>query len=146
MPLYNAAKLAIGGSEASPSLGAIDLDDDTFYVMLTTSSYAPDVDSHTVRSDVTNEVSASGTYTAGGAQIANTAVTVDNTNDRAVFDGDDVSWTSATITARYAVIYKSTGTASTDPLLAYIDFGTPQTSTNGTFAITWNSSGIITLT
>lgn len=58
-------------------------------------------------------------------------------------DGDDVTWTGATITARAAVLYKDTGNAATDPLIAYIDFGGDITSTNGPFTISWDSAGVL---
>ena len=48
--------------------GSIDLDTDTINVMLVTSTYTPDQDAHTKRSDITNEVSGTG-YTAGGSRI-----------------------------------------------------------------------------
>jgi hypothetical protein len=124
--------------------GSIDLDTDTIKVALVTSSYTPDQDAHVFFSSVTNEVSGTG-YTAGGATLANKAVTQDNTDNEGVFDADDVSWTSSTITARGAVVYKSTGTASTSPLICYIDFGADKVSTNGTFSIQWNTEGILNL-
>jgi hypothetical protein len=125
--------------------GSIDLDTDTIKVMLVTSAYAPDADAHTKRSDVTNEVSGTG-YTAGGATLANKAVTADNTDNEGVFDADDVQWASSTITARGAVLYKSRGGASSaDELIAYIDFGSDKTSTGGNFDITWDAEGIINL-
>lgn len=111
----------------------VDFDADTFYIMLVTSSYTADKDAHTKRSDVTNEVSGTG-YTSGGAESTVT-VTKDTTNDRIDIDFSNVSWTSATITAAGGVIYKSTGTASTDNLVAYLDFGGDVTSTNGTFTV-----------
>lgn len=58
------------------------------------------------------------------------------------FDAADTSWTTATITARYAVVYKSTGTASTSRLIFLLDFGSNQSSTAGTFQITWDTQGI----
>lgn len=124
--------------------GSIDLDTDTIKVALVTSSYTPDQDVHDFFDDVTNEVSGTG-YTAGGASLANKAVTADNTDNEGVFDADDVSWTTATITARGAVLYKSTGTASTSALIAYIDFTADKVSTAGTFTISWNSEGILNL-
>lgn len=125
--------------------GAIDLDTDTIKVMLVTSSYTPNQDTHTKRSDVTNEVTGTG-YTAGGASLASKAVTADTTNDRGVFDADDVSWTTSTITARGAVLYKDRGGASSaDELIIYLDFSTDQISTAGTFTIAWNSEGILNL-
>lgn len=120
----------------------VDLDTDTVKVALVTSSYAPNQDTHDFFDDVTNEVTGTG-YTAGGATLGSPVVTLDTTNDRVDFDAADTSWTSSTLTARAAVIYKSTGTASTSPLIAYIDFGSDQVSSAGTFLITWNASGIL---
>ena len=125
--------------------GSIDLDTDTIKVALVTSSYTPNQDTHDNFDDVTNEVTGTG-YTAGGASLANKAVTADTTDNEGVFDADDVTWSSSTITARGAVVYKSTGTASTSPLICYLDFGSDQTSSSGNFTITWNSEGIVNLT
>lgn len=125
--------------------GSIDLDTDTIKVMLVTSSYTPNQDTHTKRSDITDEVAGTG-YVAGGAALANKTVTVDNTDNEGVFDADDLSWSTATITARGAVLYKSRGgAASADELLCYFDFGADKTSTAGTFLITWNAEGILNL-
>src|SRR6267154_4652595 len=125
--------------------GNIDLDTDSIYVLLVTSSYTPDIDAHTKRSDISNEVTGTG-YTAAGAAITTPTVTQDNTNDKGVFDVDDVTWSTATITARGAVIYKHRGGASSaDNLIAYIDFGGDKVSSAGNFTIQWNASGIIAL-
>lgn len=113
--------------------------------MLVTATYTPDQDAHTKRSDITNEVTGTG-YTAGGAALANKAVTADNTDNEGVFDADDLTWSTATITARAAVLYKSRGGASSaDELLPYIDFGADKTSTAGNFTIAWNAEGILNL-
>jgi hypothetical protein len=122
----------------------VDLDTDTIKVALVTSSYTPNADTHDFFDDVTNEVVGTG-YTAGGATLATPTVTLDTANDRVDFDADDTQWTTSTITARAAVIYKSTGTASTSPLIAYIDFSTDQISSAGTFLIQWSASGILRL-
>lgn len=60
-----------------------------------------------------------------------------------VLDGGTVSWPSSTITARYAVIYKDTGTGSTSPLIGFVDFGQDESSSSGTFQITWHTDGIL---
>ena len=112
--------------------------------MLVTSAYTPNIDTHAFRSAVTGEVSGTN-YTAGGKALTTKSVTQDNTGDAAVFDADPVTWASSTITARGAVLYKDTGNAATDNLIAYFDFGTDETSSNGDFTITWNASGILTL-
>lgn len=115
--------------------GAIDLDTDTFKVVLTTSAYTENKDTHTKRSDVTNEVTGTG-YTAGGASTSVT-ITKDTTNDRLDISIGAASWATSTITARKAVVYKSRGGASSaDELVAVIDFGSDVISTAGTFTLT----------
>jgi hypothetical protein len=124
--------------------GAIDLDTDTFKIMLVTSGYTP-VKTHNRRDDITNEVAGAG-YTAGGATLASVTLTQDDTNDQAVWDAVDVTWSSSTITARGAVIYKSRGgAASADELVKYFDFGSDQSSSNGNFTIQFNASGILNI-
>ena len=130
---------------------AINLATDTIKIMLVAAStWTPNIDTDVFIDDGTandaksNEVAASGTYSAGGATLTMTGST-DDTDDEGVFDATDVSWTSATITARYAVVYKSTGVDTTSPIIAIIDFGSDQTSTVGTFLITFAAEGIINL-
>ena len=114
--------------------GAIDFDTDTFKIMLVTSTYTANKDSHDKRDDVTNEVSGTG-YTAGGATVACT-VTKDTANDKVTLAFASTSWATATITARGAVIYKSRGgSSSADELVAYIDFGSDVSSTAATFTV-----------
>lgn len=124
--------------------GAIDLTSDTIKVALVTSSYTPDQDGDADFSDVSDEITGTG-YTAGGATLTSLSVTQDNTNDRGVFDADDVTWSTSTITARGAVVYKSTGTSATSNLICYIDFSTDQVSSAGDFKITWSADGIVYL-
>jgi len=85
-------------------------------------------------------------YTAGGATLANVAVTTVTTND-AKFDADDVTWTASggSITASYAILYNDTDTD--DPPVAFIDFGGSESAGDGTdFLIVWNANGIFTWT
>ena len=123
----------------------IDFDSDTIKVMLCTNSYTPDQDTHEHKDNVTNEVSGPG-YTAGGATLSNKSVSYTAGTNVAKFDADDVSWSSSTITARYAVIYDSTGVDSTSPLIGYVDFGQDISTSNGTFQIIWDAAGIFTFT
>ena len=88
---------------------------------------------------VTNEVGDSGTYSAGGGTLANQAVTTDGTT--AICNFDDLEFTSATINARYAVIYQ-TGTPT--KAVCILDFSTDQVSTAGTFKIDFPASGAST--
>lgn len=118
--------------------GAIDIDTDTFHLMLTTNVYTPNQDTHQFRSDVTNEVASSGTYvTAGGNALAGVAVTYDAASNETRIVWTSPAYTTATITARTAVIYKRRGGAATaDELLAYCTEAADVTSTAGTFTVT----------
>jgi hypothetical protein len=114
--------------------GAIDFDTDTFKIMLVTSSYTPNKDTHDRRDDVTNEVTGTG-YSTGGSTIACT-VTKDTGNDKVTLQFASTSWASSTITARAAVVYKSRGGASSaDELVFYNDFDADVSTTNGTFTV-----------
>jgi len=120
--------------------GVIDLDTDTFYIMLVTSTYTPSASDH-YRSDVTNEVTGTG-YTAGGQAL--TSVTAAISGTTLVWDAADPSWTSSTITARGAVVYKHRGGASSaDELCCYFDFGADKSSSSGTFTIQINAAGLL---
>jgi hypothetical protein len=122
----------------------VDWDTDTLKCMLLTSTYTPNQTTHKYKSDLTNEVSGTG-YTATGAAL--TSVTVTNSGLVMTFDAADTSWTTSTITARYAVIYDSTpATDATRPLICLINFGADVSTTAATFLITWNASGIVSFT
>ena len=114
--------------------GQIDFDTDTFYMMLVTSSYTPDQDTHLDRADVTNEVTGTN-YTSAGQSVTVTVGAVDTANDRVDISFADVTWASSTITAAAAVVYKYTGTAADDLLVAYLDFGGDVSSTSGDFTV-----------
>jgi hypothetical protein len=124
----------------------VDFDTDTIKVALLSSSYTPNQDTDDYFNDVsTYEVSGTG-YTAGGATLASKTVGYTSGTNVTKFDAADVSWTSSTITARYAVVYVATGTASTSALIGYVDFGSDQSSSSGTFSIVWDAAGIFTTT
>jgi len=125
----------------------IDFDTDTIKVALLTSSYTPNQDTHDYFDDVSSyEVTGTG-YTSTGVTLANKTVGYTSGTNVTKFDADDVSWTSSTITARYAVIYDaSPATNATRPLIAYVDFGSDQSSSSGTFSIVWDAAGIFTTT
>ena len=114
--------------------GSIDFDTDTFKVLLTTSSYTENKDTHDFRDDVTNEVTGTG-YTAGGNTVT-VSVTLDTANDRVDISLGGTTWTTSTITARKAVYYKARGgLSSADELIAVNDFGSDVVSSSGTFTL-----------
>lgn len=123
----------------------VDWDTDTIKVALCTSTYSPNQDSHEYFDDITNEV-VGANYTTGGATLGSKTIEYVSGTNTVKLDGADVVWSSSTLTARYAVIYVATGTASTSVLLGYVDFGEDKISDNVEFKITWNASGIFTIT
>lgn len=117
--------------------GNINPNADTFKVMLV-SAVPTNKKTALKRSDISTEITGTG-YTAGGVTSACT-VAKDTTNDWETLTFANVSWTTATITAVGAVIYKSRGGASSaDELVAFVDFGGSFTSTAGQFAVTFSS-------
>ena len=103
----------------------------TFYLALYTNSASP-TKSTTVYS-ATNEVASGSGYTTGGNSLTN--VTPALSTDTACCDFSDTSWTSATITARGAVIYNSDATPDNNQTVCVLDFGGDKTCTSGTFTI-----------
>jgi hypothetical protein len=132
---HTAARFASGANASS----------DTYKVKLLTAATFDAT--HTTLTATGGTEATTGTgYTAGGATLANVAVTTVTTND-AKFDADDVTWTASggSITASYAILYNDTDTD--DPPVAFIDFGGSESASDGTdFLIVWNASGIFTWT
>ena len=92
-------------------------------------------DASTTDYTTTNEVAASGSYAAGGGTLTN--VTPTSSSTTAFTDFDDITFTSATITARGALIYNTEtggGSGTTDTVVV-LDFGSDKSSTAGDFQI-----------
>jgi len=105
---------------------------DTFKLALYTSSAT--LDATTTTYSATNEVGNSGSYSAGGGTLTNISPTTSGTT--AFTDFDDISFTSATITARGALIYNTTPAHTyTNPTVVVLDFGSDKSSSAGTFTI-----------
>ena len=141
--VYGAAAEAIGD-------GALDLDDNSFRMILVTSTHTPNQSTHSTYADVSaNEVSGTG-YTTFGQGLTCTWV---RSGLVVTFDCDDQSWTGSTITAKYAVIVRdgdaNGSLVAGDLLLCYCDLetgGGSISTTNGTLSITINASGVFTQT
>lgn len=105
---------------------------DTFKIALYSS--AATLDATTTAYTATNEVPNSGSYAAGGGILTNISPTTSGTT--AFTDFDDISFTTATINARGALIYNTTPSHTyTNPSVAVLDFGGDKISTAGTFTI-----------
>ena len=137
-------KLRQMGNNGTP----VDLDADTIKLILVNATFAALSDAakralefYGEVDSPDGEVAASGTYSAGGVTLG--SKTSSQSAGVYTFDAADPSaFTGATIAAAGAVIYKDTGTPATSPLIAYLDFGGTITSTNGSFQVTFNASGI----
>ena len=100
---------------------------DTFKIALYTSSAT--MSASTTAYSATNEVSGTG-YTAGGNTL--TRVDPSSSGTTGFTDFANTTWSSATITARGALIYNDT---DSDKAVAVLDFGADKTSTAGDFTI-----------
>ena len=100
---------------------------DTFKIALFTS--AATLGAATTAYSTSNEASGTG-YTAGGNTLTN--VTPTSSGTTAFTDFADTTWSSASITARGALIYNST---EADAAVVVLDFGSDKTSTAGDFTI-----------
>lgn len=140
--IYSSAKEYIGDA-------TIDLDNHTFKAQLHASGYTPNLNSHTVRADLTNELSTANGYTVGGATLG--SVTWAAVSGTATFDSADVTWTASggSLTARTCVVYDDTPSSPLDPLLGNTLLDTTPadvTATDGNpFTVAWNASGIWTM-
>ena len=101
----------------------------TFKLALYTS--AATLDAATTAYSATNEVSGTG-YTAGGGTLTISANPT-SSGTTAFLDFADLTFASATITARGALIYLADG--ATNPAVAVLDFGSDKTPTAGDFTI-----------
>ena len=101
----------------------------TFKIALFTN--AATLNATTTAYATTNEVANGNGYTTGGNTLTiSTAPTSSGTT--AFLDFADTTWTSASITARGALIYKVGGT---NPSVAVLDFGGDKVSTAGNFTV-----------
>jgi VCBS repeat-containing protein len=99
----------------------------TFKLALYTSSAT--LNASTTAYATTNEISGTG-YTAGGGTLTNVDPTTSSTT--AFCDFNDLTFSTATITARGALIYNST---NSNRAVVVLDFGADKTSTAGDFTI-----------
>lgn len=107
---------------------------DTFNIALYTS--AATLNAATTAYSATNETSGTG-YSAGGQALTNVNPTTSGTT--ALTDFADETFSTATITARGALIYNTTPNTTsisvTNPAVVVLDFGGDKTSTAGDFTI-----------
>jgi hypothetical protein len=108
--------------------GTHDLDTDTIKIALYTSSAT--LGASTTAYSSTNEVANGNGYTTGGNTLSGASITSSGTT--AFVDFSDSTWSSASFTARGALIYNS---SKSNKAIAVLDFGADKTSTNGDFVV-----------
>ena len=113
--------------------GAINLSTDTLKCVLANTGYTFDKDTDKYYSDVSASELANGNgYTTGGQTLTGVTVTENDTSDRA-----DMACTNPSWTASGGSIGPTPGawiiddTATSDPIIGYIDFDGDQTTTTG---------------
>ena len=110
-------------------LGVHDLDTNTIKIALYTSS--ANLGATTTVYTTTAEVANGNGYATGGVTLANASVVTNSTSG--CFDSNDPTWTSASFTARGALIYNDS--ASSNEAIAVLEFGGDFTVAGGTFKI-----------
>jgi hypothetical protein len=130
--------------------GTIDLDTDSFRMVLVGTGYTPNQNTDDAWSDISaNEISGTG-YTANGKALT-TGLT--RSNLVATFDVDDQTWTTSTLSnVAYAVIVRDAddngALATTDIPLCFCELedGSSLSSSSDDFSVTINASGVFTIT
>ena len=129
----------------------VDFDDNsttTVKIALATSSYSPNIDTDQYWTAGSNYEVTGSNYTTKGNSCDNKTVsspssgvvTVD-ADDPAVWSQDAAGFSDA----RYAIMFKDTGTSNNSPLVAYYDLGTNQGNVAGDLTLTLDAAnGIFT--
>jgi hypothetical protein len=132
------AYLIDGGWEATDDIKCAILDNTT---VPTKADATPSLGDYT-------EVGAAGSYTAGGVSLGTLGSMVTETGGTMKFDSaTNPSWAkdaSNDADAYWGLIYNDTQVG--DPAIAFVDLGGPVDMTKGSLTITWNASGIFTIT
>ena len=131
--------------------GTIDLDTDSFRMVLVTDSYTPAQNTDVAWSDISAAEVANGSgYATHGKALT---ATLSRTDNVVTLDCDDQTWTSSTITAKYAVIVRDAdgngALAAGDIPVSYVDLetgGGSLSSTNADFTVSINANGVATFT
>lgn len=141
--VYNEAKRAI-------LAGEIDFDTDDIRVQLLMTNTTADTENDAIvdLADFTTLDEMDGANYAVKA-LTTEAVNKDDTNDRAEFDADDVTYTAlgnGTRNVQGALIYKHVdGTDANDLVLFWVEFASSQAPGGNDFTITWDAEGILQL-
>ena len=106
---------------------------DTFSIALYTNSATLNAATSDYVNNTTGQVANGNGYTTGGKQLTISQAPT-STGTTVFLSFGTINWTSSTITARGALIYRSSG-ANTNTAVAVLDFISDKSSSNGTFEI-----------
>ena len=106
---------------------------DTFNIALYTNSATLNAATSDYVNNTTGQVANGNGYTTGGKQLTISQAPT-STGTTVFLSFGTINWTSSTITARGALIYRSSG-ANTNTAVAVLDFISDKSSSNGTFEI-----------
>jgi len=138
--VFNEAKAYMidGGWEAADDIKCAVLDNTT---APTAADTTPALGDYT-------QVGAAGSYTAGGTSLGNLGTLVTETGGVMTFDSaTNPSWAqdgSNDADAYWGLVYNDTDAG--DLAIAYVELGGPVDMSAGSLTITWNASGIFTIT
>lgn len=120
---------------------------DDVKVALVTSATTPTQSTATPTLSDFTEVTAGGNYTAGGISIGSLGSLITQSSGLVTADSaTNPSWAqhaSNPTNARWAIVYNDTD--ATDQAIGYVDLGTTIDMTAGSLTITWNASGLFTI-
>lgn len=147
--IYNSTKRRLLGGQMDP-------DADVVRVALVSDSttYSPAIDTEEYVADVLDGGTTAQEFSGTGYSrqtVGNPATTQDNTDDEAVFDADDVTFSSIDgDTIQGGLLYKQVGgddtTPGDDPLVAWLTSSEfPMPANGGDVTIAWDAEGILTL-
>ncbi len=125
--------------------GDLDWAGDVIKLALCTTAYTPNQGTDEFFSAISGEIAGTGGYTTGGFTLSGCARSYDSGTREERYDANDVSSAALTPSAafRYGIVYDSSpGSAGTDFLLAYINFGADQDPAGLPFAIQWATTGV----
>ena len=87
-------------------------------------------------------------YTSLGATVGNGTISYDSASNEVRIDFADPTWTTATFSASSMVVYwrSAGGTTTSWPMIQYVEFGSTQTVSSGTFSYQVPATGSAAIT
>lgn len=118
---------------------------DTIKVALLDATYSPSLGDEWFSEVSAKEVSGTG-YSSGGSTLTGKTATRDEDAGKITFSASFMTFSTVTLSnVGYAVVYKSTGTASTSPLIKVVDLrsgGAGRNVTSDDVNVQWAATGI----